>query len=175
MFTEIFSYTKAKAKIKPLHFNTVVEYKEWVKENNYSHFLPLNPESYYKRCGYQSVDFLGFDCLQDYKDAVVKARNAKMDYVASSKKASATWARKRELSIKRLMEQTAQRTPVQKPVTTIQPSQNDLHSTKQMVEFFIKEDVDIKVIINFLAEYSHPKEVYLIFLEHLKSKLPAKI
>lgn len=173
MLTEMFSYEKAREIIKPLQFKTVVEYSKWVEDNNYTHFLPLNPQSYFHPC-FQGWEFLGFACLQDYKDAVTKARIANTNYAESAKKSAISRARNRALRANTTTNTTVKAT-ANTTVTTTQPSQNDLHSTKQMVEFFIKEDVDIKVIINFLAEYSHPKEVYLIFLEHLKSKLPAKI
>lgn len=173
MSTEMFSYEKAREIIKPLQFKTVVEYSKWVEDNNYTHFLPLNPQSYFHPC-FQGWEFLGFACLQDYKDAVTKARIANTNYAESAKKSAISRARNRALRANTTTNTTVKAT-ANTTVTTTQPSQNDLHSTKQMVEFFIKEDVDIKVIINFLAEYSHPKEVYLIFLEHLKSKLPAKI
>ena len=169
----MFSYEKAREIIKPLQFKTVVEYSKWVEDNNYTHFLPLNPQSYFHPC-FQGWEFLGFACLQDYKDAVTKARIANTNYAESAKKSAISRARNRALRANTTTNTTVKAT-ANTTVTTTQPSQNDLHSTKQMVEFFIKEDVDIKVIINFLAEYSHPKEVYLIFLEHLKSKLPAKI
>ena len=179
MITEMFSYEKAREIIKPLQFKTVVEYSKWVEENNYTHFLPLNPQNYYHPT-FQGWEFLGFDCLQDYKDAVVKARIANTNYAESARKSAVSRARNRASRANTTTSTTTSgnttvKTTVNTTVTTSQPSQNDLHSTKQMVEFFIKEDVDIKVIINFLAEYSHPKEVYLIFLEHLKSKLPVKI
>ena len=173
MSTEMFSYEKAREIIKPLQFKTVVEYSKWVEDNNYTHFLPLNPQSYFHPC-FQGWEFLGFACLQDYKDAVTKARIANTNYAESAKKSAISRARNRALRANTTTNTTVKAT-ANTTVTTTQPSQNDLHSTKQMVEFFIKEDVDIKVIINFLAEYSHPKEVYLIFLEHLKSKLPVKI
>ena len=173
MLTEMFSYEKAREIIKPLQFKTVVEYSKWVEDNNYTHFLPLNPQSYFHPC-FQGWEFLGFACLQDYKDAVTKARIANTNYAESAKKSAISRARNRALRANTTTNTTVKAT-ANTTVTTTQPSQNDLHSTKQMVEFFIKEDVDIKVIINFLAEYSHPKEVYLIFLEHLKSKLPVKI
>ena len=169
----MFSYEKAREIIKPLQFKTVVEYSKWVEDNNYTHFLPLNPQSYFHPC-FQGWEFLGFACLQDYKDAVTKARIANTNYAESAKKSAISRARNRALRANTTTNTTVKAT-ANTTVTTTQPSQNDLHSTKQMVEFFIKEDVDIKVIINFLAEYSHPKEVYLIFLEHLKSKLPVKI
>ena len=179
MTTEMFSYEKAREIIKPLQFKTVVEYSKWVEENNYTHFLPLNPQNYYHPT-FQGWEFLGFDCLQDYRDAVVKARIANTNYAESARKSAISRARNRASRANTTTSTTTSgnttvKTTVNTTVTTSQPSQNDLHSTKQMVEFFIKEDVDIKVIINFLAEYSHPKEVYLIFLEHLKSKLPVKI
>ena len=185
MTTEMFSYDKAREIIKPLKFKTVVEYSKWVEENNYTHFLPLNPQNYYHPT-FQGWEFLGFDCLQDYKDAVVKARIANTNYAESARKSALSRARNRASrensasstttnTTTNSTANTTVKTTVNTTVTTTQPSQDDLHSTKQMVEFFIKEDVDIKVIINFLAEYSHPKEVYLIFLEHLKSKLPVKI
>lgn len=170
MSTEMFSYEKAREIIKPLQFKTVVEYSKWVEDNNYTHFLPLNPQNYFHP-SFQGWEFLGFACNQDYKDAVKKARIANTNYAESAKKSAISRARNRALRAKK----QEPNTPTNTTVTTTQPSQNDLHSTKEMVEFFIKEDVDIKVIINFLAEYSHPKEVYLIFLDHLKSKLPVKI
>jgi hypothetical protein len=181
MLTEMFSYEKAREIIKPLQFKTVVEYSKWVEDNNYTHFLPLNPQNYFHP-SFQGWEFLGFACLQDYKDAVTKARIANTNYAESAKKSAISRARNRALRANTTTSTTSNttanttvKTTVNTTVTTTQPSQNDFHSTKQMVEFFIKEDVDIKVIINFLAEYSHPKEVYLIFLEHLKSKLPVKI
>lgn len=170
MTTTLLSYEKAKQTIKPLQFQTMAEYRKWVVENNYTHFLPKHPEYHYAS-DFQGYEFLGFVCLQDYRDASTKARVASTNYAESTKKSVISRARNRALRAKK----QEPNTPTNTTVTTTQPSQNDFHSTKQMVEFFIKEDVDIKVIINFLAEYSHPKEVYLIFLEHLKSKLPVKI
>jgi hypothetical protein len=170
MTKTLLSYEKAKQTIKPLQFQTMAEYRKWVVENNYTHFLPKHPEYHYAR-DFQGYEYLGFVCLQDYRDASNKARVANTDYVESTKKSVISRTRNRALRAKKQEANTVTNTTV----TTTQPSQNDFHSTKQMVEFFIKEDVDIKVIINFLAEYSHPKEVYLIFLEHLKSKLPVKI
>ncbi len=170
MTTTLLSYEKAKQTIKPLQFQTMAEYRKWVVENNYTHFLPKHPEYHYAS-DFQGYEFLGFVCLQDYRDASIKARVASTNYAESTKKSVISRARNRALRAKKQEANTVTNTTV----TTTQPSQNDFHSTKQMVEFFIKEDVDIKVIINFLAEYSHPKEVYLIFLEHLKSKLLVKI
>jgi len=170
MTTTLLSYEKAKQTIKPLQFQTMAEYRKWVVENNYTHFLPKHPEYHYAS-DFQGYEFLGFVCLQDYRDASTKARVASTNYAESTKKSVISRARNRALRAKKQEANTVTNTTV----TTTQPSQNDFHSTKQMVEFFIKEDVDIKVIINFLAEYSHPKEVYLIFLEHLKSKLLVKI
>lgn len=186
MTTTLLSYEKAKQTIKPLQFQTMAEYRKWVVENNYTHFLPKHPEYHYAS-DFQGYEFLGFVCLQDYRDASTKARVASTNYAESTKKSVISRARNRALRAKKQEANTVTnttvnssanttvKTTVNTTVTTTQPSQNDFHSTKQMVEFFIKEDVDIKVIINFLAEYSHPKEVYLIFLEHLKSKLPVKI
>lgn len=170
MTKTLLSYEKAKQTIKPLQFQTMAEYRKWVVENNYTHFLPKHPEYHYAS-DFQGYEFLGFVCLQDYRDASTKARVASTNYAESTKKSVISRARNRALRAKKQEANTVTNTTV----TTTQPSHNDFHSTKQMVEFFIKEDVDIKVIINFLAEYSHPKEVYLIFLEHLKSKLLVKI
>lgn len=179
MLKTLFSYEKAKETIKPLKFQTMTEYRKWVVENNYYHFLPKHPEYHYAP-DFQGYEFLGFACLQDYRDASTQARVASTNYVESTKKSVISRARNRASRANTTTSTTTSgnttvKTTVNTTVTTSQPSQNDLHSTKQMIEFFIKEDVDIKVIINFLAEYSHPKEVYLIFLEHLKSKLPVKI
>ena len=148
----MFSYNEAKAKVSTLKFTTLKEYSKWVVDNHYEALFPVNPRAFYKdfECG---AKFLGWS-QEEYQAHVTKARKANTDYKALGQKVSATFERKRSLSV-------VEETP------TINPSNI---TAEEMVKFFIKEDVDIKVIINFLSEYSHPKDVYQIFLDYLKNK-----
>jgi len=156
------SFEEAKNIAKSLKLRTLKEWATWVETNNHQHILPVDPRTHYKEfnCG---ADFLGYT-QQEYRVKIAQARVENTDYVASAKKTSATWAKRRE---------TASSVKATPPVVT--KTNSDLLSTEEMIKFFIKEDVDLKVIINFLSEYSHPKDVYQIFLEHLKSKYTVKI
>ena len=148
----MFSYNEAKAKVSTLKFTTLKEYSKWVVDNHYEALFPVNPRAFYKdfECG---AKFLGWT-QEEYQAHVTKARKANTDYKALGQKVSATFERKRSLSV-------VEETPVIKEASI---------TAEEMVKFFIKEDVDIKVIINFLSEYSHPKDVYQIFLDYLKNK-----
>jgi hypothetical protein len=159
----MFSYNEAKAKASTMKFNTLKEYSKWVVDNHYEALFPVNPRTFYKdfECG---AKFLGWT-QEEYQAHVTKARKASTDYKALGQKVSATFERKRSLSVANIERNRSlsltEETPVNKEASI---------TAEEMVKFFIKEDVDIKVIINFLSEYSHPKDVYQIFLDYLKNK-----
>jgi hypothetical protein len=148
----MFSYNEAKAKVSTLKFTTLKEYSKWVVDNHYEALFPVNPRAFYKdfECG---AKYLGWTD-EEYRANVTKARLANVDRKAVGQKISATLRKKHSLRL-------------QAETPTINPSNI---TAEEMVKFFIKEDVDIKVIINFLSEYSHPKDVYQIFLDYLKNK-----
>jgi len=163
MYSNILSYQEAKEQVKSMKFRTLVEYKDWVKTNNFQELFPINPRVTYKEFE-GGAEFLGWT-KEEYDTNVKLSRAEKVDYSEIGKKVSARFAERR---IER-----AKQTPV---VQVTQPKTEKAYiSPEEMVKFFIKEDVDIKTIINFLSEYSHPKDVYQIFLDYLKSKLPVKI
>lgn len=154
----MFSYNEAKAKVSMLKFPTLKEYSKWVVDNRYETIFPVNPRAFYKEFE-GGAKFLGWSDAE-YRANVTKARKANTDYKALGQKVSATFERKRSLNLQ-------VETPIIKEASI---------TAEEMVKFFIKEDVDIKVIINFLSEYSHPKDVYQIFLDYLKNKYsPVKI
>lgn len=160
MNTTMYSFVEAKEQIKPMKFRTLKEYSEWVKTNNFEELFPVNPRlSYSDFKG--GADFLGYTEKQ-YKELIKQVRKEKVDYVAVGKKISALHAEKKRNSVK--------------PAPPVQPSTETSYlSAEEMVKFFIREDVDMKVIVNFLSEFSHPKDVYQIFLDYLKSKYVVKI
>jgi hypothetical protein len=157
----MFSYNEAKTKVSTLKFPTLREYSKWVLDNQFDSLFPVNPRAFYKEFE-GGAKYLGWT-QEEYRANVTKARKANTDYKALGQKVSATFERKRALNIE-----------TETPVTPV--TEQSSITAEEMVKFFIKEDVDIKVIINFLSEYSHPKDVYQIFLDYLKNRYnPVKI
>jgi hypothetical protein len=152
---QMYTYDEAKSKVSSLKFNTLKEYSKWIVDNEYDDLFPVNPRAFYKEFE-GGAKFLGWT-QEEYQANVTSARKSNTDYKALGQKVSASFERKRSLNV-------PEKKPVAKEATI---------TAEEMVKFFIKEDVDIKVIINFMSEYSHPKDVYQIFLDYLKNRFSA--
>ena len=164
--SKMLSFVEAKNIAKSLKLNTLKEWSQWVVTNNHEHILPVDPRSYYKEF-VSGADFLGYT-QQEYRERCNIARVKNTDFKASGRKASATWAKRRKNA-----EKASKETP--KPSPTKETTTHDYIETTEMVKFFIREDVDLKVILNFFSEFAHPKETYQLLLDHLKQKYTVSI
>lgn len=160
--SNLLSFQEAKEQCKSMKFRTITEYTKWVQDNNFEELFPVNPATAYKE--YKGgADFLGWT-QEQYKKNIFQCRAEKVDFKAIGQKVSATHARRKQI---RQQAETVAPKPVKE--------ESNLISAEEMVKFFIREDVDMKVIVTFLSEFSHPKDVYQIFLDYLKSKYTVKI
>lgn len=150
------TYARAKQTISKFQFKTLLEYREFVIENNVN-TLPIDPSAIYAKDGYKTHDFLGLS-KETYDKNLSAYRREHMAYMRSLITAEShikranTHIALNKLKPKVVSSPKPKTSPVEK--INVQPVVNTIIGLDpdKVIAFLISEDVEPATIVKLVAE-----------------------